>query len=331
MLNDSTINQHFISQVELRLNTSTPSQANRNNCKIYTFDVDQKSNGERVFSPKNERICKTLFVEDLFTVDKSSSFRHNYESLFGRYEEKLSEQMERFKAKIDSNNNDIVEELFSITMLKLLNSFRNPFSIKKTLNTIGLLGNYHPTDPSLYKDYSRILDGNKPQIKRITQLFDVNEDEYKKWLRCLFMLLAVKPNGSTNFIEDILTRLLLNEDSGACFILFKYTSKDLGIAISDRGIIERANNSDMMSFDMNLDACTFMRFGHVNLTKVLPKGMPDKVIQHYKKYKRDINLIVIENNIDELMNYNQCAVLQSARKVYCAQPLIHGVDIIPKD
>lgn len=226
MLFDSTINQHFISQVELRYNTSTPTMPKMKNSKIFSFKVDHTSNGEKVYTPRSERISKILFLEDLFTIDKNLITRSNYESLFHNYEAKLIQHMTQLKEKIkDNKKEDISEELFHITSLKLINSFRNPFRIRKTLNTIGHLGSFHPTNPETYKQYPLVLKGQKPQIAYITKLLGVTEDEYTRWLRCLFMLLAVKPKGERNFIDDIIMKLLSNKDTMSGFILFQYSKK----------------------------------------------------------------------------------------------------------
>lgn len=330
MLFDDTINQHFISQVELRANTSTPSLPNKNK-KIYAFDIDKKSEGEKVYKPKNVRIANNLLIHDLFTVNNEDSLRQNLERLFQNYETRLNSVIIEFERKISEGKNNISDELFSILSLKLLNSFRNPYIIKKTLNTIGSIGNYSPTSPELRRLYKVVSSGNKPQKEKILSLLNITEDEYCQWLRCLFMLLAVKIDKEDNILESMLENILIGDDSAAGVALYRY-QKNNGILICDRGIIDRTETPGTFVFDININSRMFMRFVSRNIKSLRPENISidfyNKAVDLYNKRPKSVDMFIFDDEMDILENYNQCAVLQAAHKVYCSTPKIHGVEVV---
>ncbi|WP_186299578.1 hypothetical protein [Shewanella algae] len=164
-LQDVTKNQHFVPQVEQRLNAINPL-AKEENQKIYSFSLeDRESYAINLDSEKGFKISNTLSLNDVFSFDvlEKEAARYNFEKLFHQYEASIKTNTESLIYKLPNAGADIKSEILNIFISKLLNFIRNPYSIKKVLNTFPQLREVHPTDPIHYKNFERVLNGRKPQ------------------------------------------------------------------------------------------------------------------------------------------------------------------------
>lgn len=149
---NQTINQHFISQSEQRLNSINPN-AKKSNQKIYSFKIINRDLYElRLENEKGSLIKNNLSFLDLYSFDiddYSDKLRFNFEFLSNKYENTIEIDTLSLVQKIKNNNKDIHDELTNIFILKILNSFRNPYCINKTINTLKIVGSYIPTNKDL--------------------------------------------------------------------------------------------------------------------------------------------------------------------------------------
>jgi DNA-binding transcriptional MerR regulator len=94
---NQTKNQHFISQVEQRLNAYNPDAA-RDNQRIYEFEiVDRDKRILKLVDARGRSIKNNLAMLDLFSfdVDKDKNTRANFEEAFHRYERQVRPNTER--------------------------------------------------------------------------------------------------------------------------------------------------------------------------------------------------------------------------------------------
>jgi hypothetical protein len=237
-IGNSTKNQHYVSQVEQRLNTSTPSETS-NRQRIHTFSISDRE--QYIISPtsnhlKGVRINENLSIDDLFSFDiASKDTRSNFEILFHAYEDAIGIQTESLLKKLDAGSNDIKDELINLFAAKLLNSFRNPYCIEKTLNTIGIFAEY----PPLHSDFAEIIgliqNGRRPHQKKLCDDLGITKELYTKWLRVLFSVL-MRPKGDNNMFEKIIQFLYENEAHHLAVFVFTYTDEhaDKHPLLSDR-------------------------------------------------------------------------------------------------
>lgn len=81
---NDTRNQHFLTQVEQRLNASNP-QAERSNLRIYSFKLIDRTNYLlELENPNGKLIGKNLSLFDLFSFDvlDNTNLRLNFESMY---------------------------------------------------------------------------------------------------------------------------------------------------------------------------------------------------------------------------------------------------------
>jgi DNA-binding transcriptional MerR regulator len=139
---NQTKNQHFLSQVEQRLNACNPN-ADATNQRIYEFEiVDRDEHILRLTNAKGRAIQNNLSMLDLFSfdVDKDADIRFNFEQAFERYEGEMRACTERLLRAHATGSSDVADDVFSLFVAKLLNFARNPFSVAKVINTFGTLG-----------------------------------------------------------------------------------------------------------------------------------------------------------------------------------------------
>jgi hypothetical protein len=256
---NQTKHQHFISQAEQRLNASNPD-ASPENQRIYEFKiVDRENHVLRLCGSKARPIERNLQMLDLFTfdTDQDGNLRKNFEEAFGRYECLIRDNTESLLQVHAEGRGDIKEELFTLFVAKLVNFIRNPYSIQKAINTFGCFGEVHPTDPAIYDAYVRTMIGRQPHQAHLGRRLGITDDQYKTWLRLLFMLLTPMAQGPSTFLEQSIKSLFEQQDTALVVHVHKYTGHRC--LLSDRGFSWPIEHEKKMVFDFNLGAGAFVK------------------------------------------------------------------------
>lgn len=262
-----------------------------------------------------------MYNFDEFDSDK----KYSLEGLYGDYEREISQLSQSLVQKVSVNDSNISEELIRIFVLKVLNSFRNPYCIKKTLNTVGNLVNLIPTDAALKSIYEKIENGIDPTRSNIAATFGVSEGEYVRWIKALFNLLAVKDTSGLNILESMLVSMFedlsnivnvfINTYSGNC--------EDKYVALSDRGFTILTDDDEHTTYEFNLSSNSFITYIFTDIRKSAPSILGDnqelieKIIEGNSTHKKDVKVQFIRNNLEVLDRYNKNVVYQSHSKVFC--------------
>jgi hypothetical protein len=166
-------------------------------------------------SRNGRSIDNSLSLFDLFSFDVSrdSDIRMNFEALFQRYETSIETYTRRLLATLSSGTNEVREEVIGLFAANLLNFIRNPYSIKKMMNTFPKVGTYAPVDP--LNSYRRMLGGKKPQQTYLCSQLGIGDGDYIEWLRALFILLIPAKQAHPNVFEHIVKSLTGEQENAS--------------------------------------------------------------------------------------------------------------------
>ena len=317
-----THNQHFLTQVEQRLNALNP-QAAPSNQRIYSFKlVDRENYRLKLEKPNGTRIEKNLWMFDLFSFDvlDDSSLRRNFESLFQRYEQYIEIHTKTLLAKLNTGDGNIKAEIIDLFAAKLLNFVRNPFCIPKVLNTFPGIASYNPTDPTLLASYQRILAGKKPQQEYLCRTLGISEAQYIEWLRLLFMLL-VPMAGHLNLFDDTIKRLL--EDKKKYIAAYVCEYDNASCLLSDRGFSQPIEDDARTGFSFNLCSTAFVHYivsdpAALLKDKAHPEFLARALAAREMLLPPQIDVKFRRNDLDMLARYNRRVVEQCYERVFCA-------------
>lgn len=327
---DATKNQHYLSQIEQRLNSIS-----RVGNKIYSFILKDRETCEvELEHKKGIGIQSNLSFSDLYTFDfLDEGMRKNFENSFGKYESKIAASTSALLDKIRANDENILEELNDVLRLKFLNFFRNPYNIVKVLNTIGMLADHHPVHGPLLEEYRRLEKRNDGGIKRICQVFDVTQEQYLRWMKVIFLSLIDIGNGET-ILEHLIRDLLENKEYATAATIYGISDAhpDKKVALSDRSYVDYSGVADgelMMAF--NLNSNYFIKFALLSVDRFMEANAPEgfdkeKVKEAFLKFKKTVNIYVNEDDevaFEALANYNEIAVYQCHSKVFCSISTIY--------
>ena len=314
-LRDTTKSQHFVSQVEQRLNAINQLDKEKNQ-KILSFSlVDRESHSISLDSQDGFKISNTLSLNDIFSFDvlKKEAVRYNFEKLFHQYESDIRINTESLISKLHMAEADIKSEILNLYLSKLLNFIRNPYSIKKVLNTFPLLRNIHPTDPIHYKNFERVINGRKPQQRYLCNQLGVTEDEYVDWRSVIFLLLTSLKEEQPNILEQSVKGLF--EDKGLFITVYVHTFDDKTCFLSDRGYSIPLPEEDHMAWDFNLYSKGFIRYVFGNIDLLVPNA-PKNLIEIFNAGPKFINVYNIRNDLKALAQYNKNVVYQCYQNVF---------------
>jgi len=326
---DGTKNQHFVSQVEQRLNSI--SGAGR---KIYTFALkDRETCTVELEDPKGTGITSNLSFTDLYTFEfLDEGQRKNYERAFGKYEEKIGTATSSLLDKIKANDENILEELNDVLRLKFLNFIRNPYNIIKVINSIGVLADHKPVENELLEEYRLLEKRDDGGIQRICQVFGVTRQQYLRWMKVIFLSLIDIGNGET-ILENLVRELFENKEFATAAMIYGIsdTYSDKRVVINDRSYVDYSGITDgdlMMAF--NLNANYFIKFALLDVNRIMDKNAnevmdKDKIKSTFLSLQKIVKIYVQEDNdeaLAALANYNQHAVYQCHSKVFCSVPYI---------
>ena len=326
-LRDPTKNQHFLPQVEQRLNAINP-QTKSENQKIYSFSVKDRDAGiVSINSEKGVRISNNLSLHDLFSFDVlgKEANRYNFEKLFHSYEATIKSNIESLLSKINSPEADIRPEIINIFRFKILNFVRNPYSIEKILATFSAFKDIFPTDSIHYENFNRVLNGIKPQQKYLCKQLDITEDEYKEWLATIFLLLTPMKEGQLNFLDQFIKKIYENLNLFTQINI--YTYNDETCLLSDRGYNEYEINGDNMVWEFNLCSYGFIRYAFVNIDAFIPENISKEIVDFYKSKPKSISIMKMHNDLTQLKYYNQRTVELCHEHVFGSRKEYKGVTI----
>ena len=328
-----TRNHHFVAQVEQRLNSINPNVSKKNQ-RVYSFQIkDRETYKLNLLSESGDKIENNLSFDDLFSFEiLSEKQRLNLEKTFGVYENNVGKFTESLLKKAKDNSDDIKNEILEIFVSKLLNSFRNPYCIQKTLNTIGLLSNYYPANAELKELYQKIDNFNHPHAEEISSKFGVSINDYKKWMKSLFMLLVPSIDKDMNAIEVITKSFFENTKSYINIIISTYTDEhiDKHVLLSDRGFTILSNDNAHTTYEFNLTSNAFITYCFPDRETMARKYTADNLriesfLSMHENKTSTINVRYINNDLALLSQYNNNLIYQSFATVYCKSKHVYGL------
>lgn len=328
-----TRNQHFISQSEQRLNAINPG-AERRERRIYAFRVvDRAKLVVAHDQDKGVSLLKNLSFDDLFSLDIRDRSRLNLEECFQRYERDVAMHTKALLKKLQPGQ-DVKAEFINLFASKFLNLLRNPFSAKKVLNLLGEeLSQFKPTAPELLEAYTH-LESPKPHHEPILRAFDLTTQDYRRWLKSLFLVVAVDVEGRP-ILDHVVKNILEGTLGHATIYRYSDSNAQAVCLLSDRGINDlspRDTTNTTIMWDFNLTAKSFIRLGLADLKASVAKHLPhlrsDMADQVRKMIQGNHTVEIRDNDFAALANYNANAVTQCANQVYCAGRFPHGIHVV---
>ncbi|TWB10585.1 hypothetical protein FBZ99_11173 [Rhizobium sp. ERR 1071] len=324
MRGNETRNQHFVSQVEQRLNASNPNSTG-GNFRIYSFRIaDREASRIELENPRGRAIVSTLSMLDLFSFDVPGGgpLRMNLEALFHKYEAKVEIHTKGLLEKLAAGSTDIKTELIDLFAVKLLNFIRNPFCIQKVLNSFPGVGQYEPTDPELLAVYRRIVNGQKPHQAHLCRQLDVSQETYVEWLRLIFVLLMQIGDDRTNLFEGMIKALFEARDTQAAAFVWIY-DQDVCL-LSDRSYCQPIPDGAHMAMSFNLCSSAFADYVFADAATLVegraaPAFGASALAAWRQRSQATINVTVTKNNRPMLARYNRQIIEQARERVYCAE------------
>ncbi|MFJ5161989.1 hypothetical protein ACIP6T_22720 [Pantoea sp. NPDC088449] len=334
---NQTKNQHFLSRIEQRLNAINVN-SEKGSMKIFSFLLLERDECKvELESKTGSRISTNLSYVDLYSFEfLDNGVRHNFEEAFGKYEEKIQSATLNFINKIESKSDDVLEELIDVLAMKFLNFIRNPFNIKKVLNTFGDLANYFPLNSQLRTEYDKIEKRNDKGVDRMCQLFDVEKDEYFKWMRIIFLILMDSENKGMNMLDDIIYQFITDKKQAIAVWVYKFTdeNEDKKVCLSDRSFVDlEGPESGNLVMAFNLTANCFIKLAMMDVRTILEKSPErpdtlDNLMAILDVLPKNIEIRLLLNGdhaIEALAHYNRTAILQCHERVYCSSSNIYGL------
>lgn len=314
-----TENQHFIAQKVQSLNASPSPDGQISHIRAYQkVNEDTIAVTNRVGMP----IRRNLAIKDLYSFDVTGQMRRNFEALFHRYESNVPQLTVSLLAKIRAARSDLQQEILGILSAKFLDVARNPYSIRKCLNTFPTLSKHHPTDPDSYATYRRIWEGHNPRQAKICKMLGVTDDEYRRWLVTLFMLLYQHVGMQETFLDQLISGLINSRDDYAATYVFIYDKPV--VLLSDRSVNEVANTQHL-AWEFHASAEMFITFASLKMEAL--DISKERLAQSQALRTPQLDVQVFRNHYAMLEQYNQRSVHQSFQHVYGVASSFPGVTI----
>lgn len=324
MRGNETRNQHFVPQVEQKLNASNPDSIS-GKFRVYSFRItDRETYQIELEALRGRAIATTLSMLDLFSFDVPGGgpLRMNLEALFHKYEANVEIHTKSLLEKLAVASADIKTELIDLFAAKLLNFVRNPFCIQKVLNSFPGVGLYEPTDPELLAIYRRIVDGQKPHQTHLCRQLDVSQETYVEWLRLIFVLLMQTGDERPNLFEGMIKGLFEARDTQAAAFVWTY-DQDVCL-LSDRSYCQPIPDGAHMAMSFNLCSTAFVDYVFADAATLVegraaPAFVANALAAWRQRPQATINVTVTKNNRAMLARYNRRVIEQARERVYCAE------------
>jgi hypothetical protein len=327
---NDTANQHFVSQVEQRLNALNPGAAPHNQ-RIYSFTlVDRESLLLSLDSTQGMNISNNLAFRDLFSFDviRGRASRYNFEAMFQQYEAVMEANTVDLLRKLGQGSDDLKKEILEIFVAKFMNFLRNPYSVRKILNTISSVLRFHPTEPELLADYNAVLTGQKPHQTYLCAQLGINSEEYQEWLSALFMTLMRPVPGELNVMESIVKQVFESPAGYPMVCVYRYEGEhaDKRCLLSDRGYSTPLPQDQHLSFNFNLCSTAFIAYIFASIDALNLARVPPGVIEMYRTQPRNVQVVHFTNDLAALERYNRNVAYQCNHSVFSSSPSVYGLE-----
>lgn len=342
---------HFISQAEQRFNAR---EYDKN--KIYKFEVIERgppiTKCPPVLRRTNDRgmsIRSNLAFDDLFTFDRSGATGRNFERLFAAYEndihQAVSDLMVQVEARAEEN---LGRTLLKIITLKFLNVWRNPFGVRKFLNTFKVLQDYQPSERHIRDLFNRINALSEADLPSALRQSSLSLPEHQAWLKDIFLLLLPSgvrdpknPQRYLSILEEWTHDLLTNPNRFRAIELQLLSKDSPGrFLLNDRSYFYGSESSDrsMLKLHFNITdhiALNFMIVDPEIVYEHIVKRDPDvaqfdrQIVQESQaEVAEAIQFRVVKDDFDHLKRFNEMMILQAHKHVYCSQKDVYGIKVL---
>ncbi|EJB8403594.1 TPA: hypothetical protein ACXIHA_004357 [Pseudomonas aeruginosa] len=323
-------NHHFVSQAEQRLN-AIDANVKRKNQRIYKFDILRREEPIlKKSKPTGVRIEHNLSRMDLYTLNiLESGEQHNFEQAFQKYENDCSRFTKTLLDGLESHGVDSFKsELLRLYALKLVNSIRSPYAVKRTLQMFRELDGVLPSAETLRAHFVSLEHGNRPQVAEICSEFGISKEEYLSWLKVIYLVILQPLNHGLNLIETLMKSLLENTNIIKSFYVYKYdkTSEGAGVLLSDRMIDQWPRLGTQIQM-FNLDASSFMVVILVDIkNQDIVSLTPEDAGLDFKQ-RNLVHVDYSKNDLQALKGFNQHCVWLANSNVFCASDKPFGVEV----
>lgn len=329
---NKTWNQHYIAQVEQKLNSINPD-AKREKRRIYKFKVEDKNNSIVKNTHKSGvKIEKNLSYKDLYTFNiLENGIRENFENVFKRYEDSIEGYIKNIKEKCDDGCQDVTLEVSNILLYKLMNMIRNPYFIKETIVIFeGLL----KVDISEDNDILRIMNFFLEGKDKVYKEYDISENDYKKWLVIIYLAITKKDKESF-LLEGVVKNMFNNKDLHKDMLIFLFD--DYSCLLSDRGfnLISIGDGNFVLEFNLRRDM--FMSFSFSSpryMFNLIKQGLGvsdeyiEEVLSAKKRLRQTTEATKGYNKIEALSEYNKRTIENCYEYVFGASTEYEGVTVL---
>lgn len=319
---DPTLSQHFLPQVEQRLNAIDPT-ASAERQSIYEFQVLGRE-PIQLGPAQSTRIKKNLAMLDLFSfdVDRKQPLRHNFETLFNRYETDVRTHTASLLTKLAAGDHSVGHEVMHIFASKILNFARNPFSVQKILNTFGGLANFTPLRQEVRQLFDKVLFGRRKHQAHLCSELGITNAQYDQWLRMLFNMLMELAPGFPPMLDQLVDNMFSSKTFAIGVLVSTYDSPTC--LLSDRGFSTNVHDECVDGFDFNLRSDAFIRYIVMDRKpKNVPAGIPQESIDAFMQSDLPVSLYLAHENTDLLRSFNMNVINQCHSRVFCAAS--HGI------
>ncbi len=210
-----------------------------------------------------------------------------------------------------------------------MNFLRNPYSVRKVLDTIGNVLRFRPTDPELLAQYNAVLAGRKPHQAHLCAQLEISTEQYQSWLSALFMMLMRPAPNEVNFMESVVKQIFEKPSGFPMVCVYRYCGEhaDKRCLLSDRGYATPLPPESHLSFSFNLSSAAYIVYIFASTEELNLSCVPPRVIDLYRTEQKNVRVAAFTNDLAALVRYNQNVVYQCHHAVYSSSQFVYGVTL----
>jgi len=350
---NSTVNQHFVSRAEQRLNSCSPNPQS-NKAEIYKYNIKSIS-PPSISRNGKAAIWRNLSFHDLFTISRTKDKKRvNIEILFGSYEAEFSTRAARLLSWIDKarctpeslsekidlhsveglNFSAAISDIKFIYKYKILVGMRNPFQIKDTLTEFSSALDHSRDSAAALGLHMALEKKNESEEAVILKEYGISRDEYRAWIRLLILFFYSETDGNTildEFVDEFFKAKELFTN-----IVIGYFDENCAL-LPDTGVVKDAFSDGTATY-MNISKHCVIAVKHTKINGQLF----NKLFECHRLSECSRNELInslaseikgslILNDNELLSGYNQICVKAAANQVFSASSNVVGVNVAEKD
>lgn len=209
---------------------------------------------------------------------------------------------------------------------------RNPYRIRELLQIFKPFVDRDYMSEGAAELYAQLVEKNEPEVKRICDVYSINSDEYKRWIKLVIMFIYFEENGKITLLDDYVDEWIFGPNISTHVVVFYFDSHSP--LLPDTAVVRDNVGDGRYIFYINVSKNLVVALQHIEVDGDYAKFLVRNIRSFgfcvdgiERQVGGGVQVGLYLNELDILSGYNNICVKAANSKVFSASRDVLGIAI----